>query len=65
MLDFAVSLALEAGAYIRYQAHSGFEVEHKGPIDLVTRVDREAQQIIVGVIRGAYPAQAILAGEHF
>lgn len=65
MLDFAVRAALKAGAYIRYQTRSSYVIEHKGPIDLVTSVDRGAQQIVVEAIKSSYPEHAILAEEDF
>ncbi len=65
MLDFTVKLAIEAGAFVRYQAKTDFTVEHKGPIDLVTSVDRSSQAIIVDAIRRRYPDHAVLAEEGF
>jgi myo-inositol-1(or 4)-monophosphatase len=50
---------------IRYQSQNSFAVEHKGPIDLVTSVDRGSQEMIVNAIRTSFPGHAILAEEDF
>ncbi len=39
------------------------DVEFKGDVDLVTRVDRLSEETIVNIIRGAYPDHQILAEE--
>lgn len=65
MLAFAVETAVMAGAYIRAHARADLEVEHKGRIDLVTQVDKGAQDRIVTAIEARYPAHGILAEEGF
>lgn len=57
--------AREAGAYILEQAGTLVEgdIQDKGVHDLVTRVDRKAQELIVRRIRDAFPNHAILAEE--
>lgn len=65
MLDFAIALARHTGAYIRTQAAGAFTVEHKGRIDLVTEVDKEAQRQIVTAIEARYPDHGILAEEGY
>lgn len=44
-------------------AESGFRVEHKNPIDLVTDADRAAEQCVVDHIRRQYSSHSILAEE--
>ncbi len=59
----AIEAALLAGAHIRAAHHGVKRVTHKGSVDLVTQVDVEAEQIIVGRIRAAFPDHDILAEE--
>ena len=63
LLATARNLAEEAGDYIRQSASRLGKVEYKGRADLVTDVDRKAEEIIVGGIRRAYPDHAVLAEE--
>lgn len=65
MLDFAITLARLTGDYIRSQSDSSFTVEHKGRIDLVTEVDKEAQERIVTAIEKHFPGHGILAEEGY
>ncbi len=61
--DVAVAAAFQAGTLIRTKLGRITKVEHKGAIDLVTEVDREAEALIVAVIRGQFKDHAILAEE--
>lgn len=63
LLATARSLAVEAGDFIRQSASRLGKVEYKGRADLVTDVDRKAEEIILGGIRQAYPDHAVLAEE--
>jgi myo-inositol-1(or 4)-monophosphatase len=63
LLSTARNLAVEAGNYIRQSASRMGKVEYKGRVDLVTDVDRKAEEIILGGIRRAYPDHAVLAEE--
>ena len=65
MLEFATSLARQTGDFIRSQAASNFTVAHKGRIDLVTDVDKQAQERIVSAIEAQYPDHGILAEEGY
>lgn len=65
MLDFAITLARHTGDYIRSQSASPFAVEHKGRIDLVTEVDKAAQDRIVTAIEKQFPDHGILAEEGY
>lgn len=60
-LEVASRAARRAGELIR--GHRPDRVEAKGPIDLVTEVDRAAEAIIIDAISGAFPADAVLAEE--
>jgi myo-inositol-1(or 4)-monophosphatase len=41
-----------------------FQVSHKGTIDLVTEVDRASEDLIVGILRGAFPESDMIAEEN-
>jgi myo-inositol-1(or 4)-monophosphatase len=63
--DVAVQAAVQAAELIRYRAatiqRSG--VRFKGKNDLVTEVDVISQNLIISVLREAFPSDAILAEE--
>jgi myo-inositol-1(or 4)-monophosphatase len=63
MLDFAVHIGKVAGVYLRENLGSELQVEHKGRIDLVTRVDKKAQEIIIREIENEYREHSIIAEE--
>lgn len=65
MLEFAITLARQTGDFIRARSALGFTVEHKGRIDLVTEVDKEAQARIVSAIEKHFPDHGILAEEGY
>lgn len=59
----AVEAARQAGALLLDYAKSGFRIEHKNPIDLVTDADRAAERCIVELIHRQFPSHRILAEE--
>ncbi len=63
MLNFTVNLAKKAGEYLRENFGKELNVEHKGRIDLVTQIDRNSQDMIVGDIERKYPLHSIIAEE--
>ncbi|MEZ4598231.1 MAG: inositol monophosphatase family protein [Syntrophotaleaceae bacterium] len=63
LLKTARSLALTAGSHIRQSACNLGRVGYKGRADLVTDVDRQAEEIILGGLRQTYPDHAVLAEE--
>jgi len=65
MLKFATTLARQTGDYILARSSSQFTIEHKGRIDLVTEVDKAAQERIVSAIEKRYPDHGILAEEGY
>lgn len=60
-LQAAVDAARAAGAVVR--ARRPEHVEAKAPIDLVTEVDRAAEDAVLGVIAAAFPGDGVLAEE--
>lgn len=63
ILGNAIRIARLAGNLLRDNMHSGFAVEYKGDVDIVTEMDRRAQGIIEAEIRTLYPNHGILAEE--
>ncbi|MCP9452930.1 MAG: inositol monophosphatase [Nitrospira sp.] len=62
-LSVAVSAAKTAGSVLLDYARSGFHIEHKSPINLVTDADRDAERCIIEHIRAQFPNHAFLAEE--
>lgn len=66
MIDRVSAILTEAGASIvmpRYQALAAGEIEEKGPNDLVTIADREAEQFIEARLRALRPAARVIGEE--
>jgi myo-inositol-1(or 4)-monophosphatase len=63
LLKTAQILAEAAGEHIRQSASQLRQVDYKGRADLVTDVDRRAEEIILDGIRRTYPEHAVLAEE--
>ncbi len=59
----AVDAARAAGELIRRAWHSARQVQYKGPVDLVTATDRDAEALILETIRKRFPDHAIVAEE--
>jgi len=62
-LDTAVRAALAAGELHREKFGSEYRVDFKGEKNLVTEVDRASEEVIIDVLRKAYPGCDILAEE--
>ena len=63
MLELAVRAAREAGAILQEYAARGFQIEHKGRINLVTEADLASERHIKQLIASHYPGHHILAEE--
>jgi myo-inositol-1(or 4)-monophosphatase len=65
MLNIAVKAARRAGSIINRASDNldALTVRHKSLNDLVSEVDRAAEDAIIDVLKGAYPDHAILAEE--
>ena len=59
----AIDAVLKAGSYIKKNVGKIKTVRYKGEINAVTDVDRKAEEIIVSIIRRAYPDHDFLAEE--
>jgi myo-inositol-1(or 4)-monophosphatase len=63
LLNIAWRAARSAGEIVRNNWQQPRSIEYKGPIDLVTSVDKEMQRSMVEVLRQHFPEHAILAEE--
>lgn len=63
-LDTAIMAARRAGALQRERLWREHDIAFKGEINLVTEVDRECEELIVGAIRARFPDHDILAEEN-
>ncbi|MEE9614839.1 MAG: inositol monophosphatase family protein [Thermodesulfobacteriota bacterium] len=61
--DTAVSAAREAGGMLREKLGRAGTIEFKGAVDLVTEMDRRAEELIVSRIRKVFPDHGILTEE--
>ena len=61
--EVAERAAREAGRMLAAAFGGAVAFERKGAVDLVTAMDREAERIVVGRIRAAFPGDAIMAEE--
>lgn len=59
----AIEAARLAGAILEEHARSGFHVEYKDAVNLVTDADRRSEQAIVDTIHKSWPDHQILAEE--
>jgi len=63
LMSVAIEAARSAGTVLLKCARSGFRIEHKNPINLVTDADHAAEQCIIDCIRAKFPTHHILAEE--
>lgn len=62
-LRIAEQAARTAGDILLKHLGQPLDLEFKGDVDLVTKVDRLSEEVIVSIIRNAYPDHQILAEE--
>jgi myo-inositol-1(or 4)-monophosphatase len=62
-LDTAIAASKEAGTILLSFVQSGFRIEHKNPINLVTEADHAAEQRVIDCIRTRFPTHRFLAEE--
>ncbi|HXV68761.1 MAG TPA: inositol monophosphatase family protein [Nitrospira sp.] len=63
LLDTAVAAGRAAGALLLDYVQSGFRIEHKSTINLVTDADHAAEQCIIDHISRRFPLHGVLAEE--
>lgn len=63
-LDIATEAAFSAGAVLKHYLGQLDDIQEKGrPGDLVTVADKEAEQVVLGVLRRHFPEHSVLAEE--
>jgi myo-inositol-1(or 4)-monophosphatase len=63
LLEFAINCARESGSIQRARYGKGFDIHHKGDIDLVTEVDFACQERIIALIHEQFPDDEVIAEE--
>jgi myo-inositol-1(or 4)-monophosphatase len=63
LLSVAVEASTAAGKVLLHYARSGFHIERKNAINLVTDADHAAEQCVIDHIRGHFPTHRTLAEE--
>lgn len=59
----AIEVARSAGSVLEGMARSGFTIERKNPVNLVTDADRASERAIAAHLHEAFPSHRILAEE--
>ncbi|MBN2687467.1 MAG: inositol monophosphatase [Deltaproteobacteria bacterium] len=62
-LDFALSIAREAGDVLMEYFHKEHTIDYKGRIDIVTDVDHRSEEVLISRITDAYPDHDIVTEE--
>jgi len=62
-LTLAIALALEAGDLLKKNFGEAQEIDYKGRINLVTRMDHESERMIVGRLQEFHPTDDVVAEE--
>ena len=62
-IDFLATLAKEAGEILKQGYGKEHQISYKGPINLVTEVDRKSEDMLIERILGAFPDHSIVAEE--
>ncbi|HMS82924.1 MAG TPA: inositol monophosphatase family protein [Nitrospira sp.] len=63
LLQTAIEAGQAAGALLRRYAGTGFLIEYKTPINLVTDADRAAEQCVIDHLKTRFPDHHVLAEE--
>lgn len=59
----AIGAAKKAGLLLKEHLGGAREIEFKGAVDLVTEMDKKAEALIIGDLKGAFPDHGILTEE--
>jgi myo-inositol-1(or 4)-monophosphatase len=62
-LEAAITAARAAGQLLLERLGTTYQVSHKGPADLVTEIDHQAQDLIASTLRGAFPTYGLVGEE--
>ncbi len=63
LLQAAVEAGQAAGTLLLRYAETGFQIEYKNPINLVTDADRAAEQCVIDLLKTRFPDHHFLAEE--
>lgn len=63
LLDVAIEAGKKAGSILLDYTKSGFRIEHKNPINLVTDADHAAERCVIDHIHTQFPTHGFLAEE--
>ena len=63
LMAVGIEAAQAAGALLLKYARTGFRIEHKNPVNLVTDADNGAEECIIEHIRSRFPSHRIMAEE--
>ncbi len=63
LLNLAIECATEAGEFILKNKNIALKFDYKGRVNLVTRIDRQSEEIIIAKILKKYPGHGILSEE--
>jgi myo-inositol-1(or 4)-monophosphatase len=61
--NFVINLSKGAGNILREGYGKKHQIDYKGPIDLVTEIDKQSEDYIVKKIRERFPSHSIIAEE--
>ena len=62
-LEAAIAAAQAAGRLLRERSGTAYQVRHKGPADLVTEIDHQAQDLIASSLKRAFPKYGLVGEE--
>lgn len=62
-LEVAIAAARAAGGLLRERFGASHQIRRKGPTDLVTEMDQQAEDLIAGTLREAFPAYGLVGEE--
>jgi myo-inositol-1(or 4)-monophosphatase len=62
-LEAAITAARAAGQLLLERLGTSYQVSHKGPADLVTEIDHQAQDLIANTLREAFPSYGLVGEE--
>jgi myo-inositol-1(or 4)-monophosphatase len=62
-LESAITAARAAGQLLRERLGTTYQIRHKGPADLVTEIDHQAQDLIANMLKEAFPTYELVGEE--
>jgi myo-inositol-1(or 4)-monophosphatase len=61
--EFTITIAREAGSYLRETLNEKHTIEYKGDIDIVTEADKTSEAMLISQIQRRYPEHSVLSEE--